>query len=130
MIASDVITSLTAGNPCPSWVQKAALLIDPGKWGRVYETTAVNFFTETTVRVPTIKVAKRTGQEYEGLQRRRMDLVGLVQPHYKAYTPFAIGVEVKVDEHDLIGDQKLTDYLPYTHLFYLAVPWFLSDPAF
>lgn len=129
MVASDIITALTTGNPCPAWVQQAALLMDPSRFNQTYSTTAVNFFTETTVRVPTVKVAKRSGQEYEGLQRRRMDLVALVQPHYKAYNTFAVGVEIKVSEHDLLNDQKLTDYLPYTHLFYLATPHHLKDQA-
>jgi len=115
--------------PCPAWVCQAALLFRPNRFGRPYDTIQVQFFTQVTVRIPATKIAKRSKQPYETLQRRRLDLVALVQPNYKAYEPLAIGVEVKVAEADLVGDSKLIAYLPYVHLFYLAVPRALSGAA-
>lgn len=126
MTAPEILTALTTGDPCPDWICRAAAYIDPPKFGGLYETTAVNFFPETTVRIPAEGVTRR-GQPR--LQRRRFDLVALVQPHYKCFEPFAIGVEIKAGRSDLLNDQKLNTYSPYVHLFYLAVPATLKDDA-
>lgn len=134
MTAFDVLSTLTTvapGDPgrgsSPDWVQQAACHADPPKFGgRHYQTTAVNFFPEVTVRVP---AEGKTRRGKPRLQRRRFDLVALVQTHYKNFTPLAIGVEIKVSRHDLLADDKLSDYLPYVHLFYLAVPAELEGDA-
>jgi hypothetical protein len=131
MTANDILTALTSGDPCPSWICRAALVVDPptvfaGQVAHFYETTAVNFFPETTVRIPEDGVTRRGKPRF---QRRRLDLVALVQPHYKCFEPFAIGVEIKVTRSDLMGDEKLIAYSPYVHLFYLAVPVALKDDA-
>jgi len=131
MTASDILTALTTGYPCPGWICRAALVVDPptvfaGTVAHFYETTAVNFFPETTVRIPAEGTTRRG---LPRLQRRRLDLVALVQSHYKCFEPFAIGVEIKVDRSDLLNDEKLIAYSPYVHLFYLAVPMALKDDA-
>ncbi len=126
MTADDIIIALTPSGPVPAWVQQAALLMHPNEYNKIYETTAVNFFPETTVRRPQ---DGRTRRGRARFQRRRMDLVALVQPHYKQWNPVVIGVEIKVSEADLAGDNKLYDYLHYCHLFYLAVPHHLYVTA-
>lgn len=132
MTARDVLVALTVGYPdVPGWISRAAILVDPpsvlpGQVARFYETTVVNFFPEVTVRLP-VKGLTRRGKPRR--QRRRLDLVALVQPHYKCFEPFVAGVEIKVDQHDLEGDTKLPDYLDYCHLFYLAVPRCLEHEA-
>jgi hypothetical protein len=119
-----------ADNPdphrCPEWVSRAAGYFDPPAYGDIYETTACNFFPETTVRLPVEGLTRRGKRR---LQRRRFDLVALCQIHYRSFVPIAIGVEIKVDKHDLLGDQKLADYLNYVHMMYLAVPPELENDA-
>lgn len=130
--AKDIITALKqhpGDAPCPAWIQEAALLARPNKFGRLYETTRAAFYTEVTVRVPAVKVAKRTGKRYRTLQRRRLDLAALVRPNYKAFEPVVIGVEVKVNKHDLLNDKKYLDYLDFCRLFYFATPPALADDA-
>lgn len=132
MTANDIILALQGHTPlsrCPVWVQRAALLYRPNKFNRTYDTTAARFYTEVTVRPPATKIARRSGQPYQTLKRRRLDLVALVQPNYRAYQPLVIGVEIKVAEHDLRADQKIAEYLPYVHMFYLAVPASLQNAA-
>ncbi|GAB4462336.1 MAG: hypothetical protein Kow0031_40970 [Anaerolineae bacterium] len=132
MTAYDILTALQQAGPggySPQWVKIAALLVRPNKYGRLYDTTTAKFYTEVTVRIPAVKTAKRSGKPYNGLQRRRMDMVALVRPNYRAFEPFIIGIEVKVSESDLLNDAKLTEYLPYCHLFYLAVPQALEEAA-
>lgn len=124
MTASDIIIALIAGDPCPNWVSRTAIKVDPptvypGQVARFYETTGVVFFPEVTVRIP---LAGTTRRGKPALQRRRMDLVGVIQPHFKNFQPFVVGVEVKVSGHDLRNDEKLQAYLDYCHAFFLAVP--------
>lgn len=127
MTADDIIKILTAtpiNHPVPYWVAWAAQYmcppkVPPGRVATFYETTAVNFFPEVTVRVPVGGYTRRGKPRF---QRRRMDLVALVQPHYRQWQPFVAGVEIKVSEPDLRNDDKLFDYPAYCHLFYLAVP--------
>lgn len=131
MTADDILTALITGDPCPNWVSRAAIQVDPpkvypGQVAHFYMTTGVIFFPEVTVRLPAEGLTRRGKPR---LQRRRMDLVALVQPHYKNFKPFVIGVEIKVDLHDLQNDIKIVDYLGYCHLFYLAVPPELKEPA-
>lgn len=137
MNASDILNFLTSAEQhilggdelCPTWVERAALVMAPPsplQGDRPYETTAVNFFPETTVRPPAEGLTRRGKPR---LQRRRLDLVALVQPHYKHFEPFVIGVEIKVSSDDLLRDNKIADYLPYCHLFYLAVPHGLKEMA-
>lgn len=40
-----------------------------------------------------------------------------------------VGIEIKISEHDLLNDHKYTEYMPYCHRFFLAVPPFLADVA-
>jgi hypothetical protein len=124
--AKTVLSTLTTGDPCPDWIRQAAAYIDPPRYGGTYETTAVNFFPEVTVRLPVAGTTRRGKQK---LQRRRFDLIGFVQTHYKNFEPVTVGVEIKVDRNDLLNDEKLTDYLPYVHLMYLGVPPDLEDDA-
>lgn len=138
MNAADMLYFLTSAKQhilnyktefAPQWIERAAVLMvppSPLQGGRSYETTAVNFFPETTVRLPAEGLTRRGKPR---LQRRRLDLVALVQPHYKCFEPFVVGVEVKVSKSDLFGDDKIADYLPYCHLFYLAVPSGLEEDA-
>ncbi len=128
MTADQIIKTLTL-RPNPAWIQQAALIVYPSKYGAVYKTTAANFFTEVTVRIEAQKKAKRTGRAYSGLQRRRIDLVALVQAHYKKYSPLTIGVEIKVSKSDLLNDHKIEAYLPFCDLFYLATPVELKEDA-
>lgn len=128
MTATDIITALSND---PYWWKEAALLIYPRKRGKNghYETTQSRVYTEVTVRVATVKTAKRTGRQYDGLQRRRIDLVAVIQANKYKWQPIIAGVEVKVAEHDLMNDNKMADYLPYCDLFYIAVPPCLIDLA-
>lgn len=114
---------------CPAWVKPAALIFRPNKWDKLYKTTVARFYTEVTVRFEAEKIAKRSGKPYQGLQRRLMDMVGLIQPNKNAYEPLIIGTEIKVAKYDLLKDTKISDYLPYCHLFYLAVPEALEQDA-
>ncbi len=50
MTADQIIKTLTL-RPNPTWIQQAALIVYPSKYGTVYKTTAANFFTEVTVRI-------------------------------------------------------------------------------
>lgn len=125
MTADDVLKALTSGGSVPTWCKRAALITNPGNFGE-FATTATNFFPEVTVRIP------REGQTRRGkprFQRRRMDLVALIQPHFKQWTPVVAGVEIKVDLYDLRNDDKMGQYMDYCHLFYLAVPKSLRDEA-
>jgi hypothetical protein len=127
--ASQILATLITsnGDSCPLWIAQAAAYINLPAYGSgIYETTAVNFFPEVTVRLP-MEGTTRRGKPR--LQRRRIDLAALVQAHYRNFEPIAIGVEIKVSAADLLADNKLIDYLPYVHLFYLAVPPALEDDA-
>lgn len=135
MTANDIIDTLIArpiNCPVPYWIARAACYhCPPGgqpddRIVQFYETTAVNFFTEVTTRIPQ---PGKTRHGKSHFQRRRLDLVALVQPHYRQWRPFAIGVEIKVDLHDLRNDQKMGQYMDYCHLFYLAIPDDLEDEA-
>jgi len=126
MTAQDVIQFLTC---TPLWINEAALIFRPNKRNRLYDTTQAKFYTEVTVRVPETKTAKRSGKTYQGLQRRRLDLVVLVKPNYRAYELLTIGIEIKVSKHDLLNDNKMAAYAPYCHLSYLACPYNLVDHA-
>lgn len=128
MVASDIVATLIGeGNRCPAWVELAAMMVTPPRVNSgPYETTAVNFYPEVTIREPSEGLTRRGKPR---LQRRRMDLVAVVQPHYKEWQPFVIGVEVKVSAHDLAGDAKISAYLDYCHIFYLAVPVHLAELA-
>lgn len=131
MTANDIVAALIAGDPCPNWISRAATLAEPpkvypGQIARFYETTGVVFFPEVTVRIPLVGTTRR-GKP--ALQRRRMDLVGVIQTYFKSFTPFTVGVEVKVSAHDLESDEKIGTYLDYVHLFYLAVPPALEELA-
>lgn len=125
-LTADRIRSILGGSHpehAPNWISRLALRacppnIPPGQVARFYETTAVNWFPEVTVRIPTEFLTRR---RLPKPQRRRIDLVALVQPHYKSWLPFTVGVEIKVSIHDLAADDKLYDYLPYCDYFYLAV---------
>lgn len=129
LTAPDIITALISqGSRVPAWVELAAMMMKPPKFGNMgpYETTAVNFYPEVTTRQEAEGLTRRGKQR---LQRRRLDLVALVQPHYKEWQPFVIGVEVKVSAHDLASDAKMSAYLDYCHIFYLAVPTHLAELA-
>jgi hypothetical protein len=52
---------------------------------------------------------------------RRIDVVGILKEPKQAL-PTVIGVEIKVNINDLKRDMKLTEYIPFCHYFYLAVP--------
>jgi hypothetical protein len=126
--STDIVAALIGQGPrVPSWVELAAIMMKPPKFGSLpYETTAVNFYPEVTTRQPTDETTRRGKQR---LKRRRLDLVAVVQPHYKTWEPFVIGVEVKVSASDLVGDAKMSAYLDYCHIFYLAVPSGLVEAA-
>jgi len=57
---------------------------------------------------------------------RRIDVVGIVRESYKTPLPTVIGVEIKVDVNDLKRDATVTEYMPFCHYFYLALP---NEPA-
>ncbi|MCP4612669.1 MAG: hypothetical protein GY845_28550, partial [Planctomycetes bacterium] len=59
MTADQIIKTLTPRKN-PAWIQQAAIIVYPSKYGAVYKTTAANFFTEVTVRIEARKKAKRT----------------------------------------------------------------------
>jgi hypothetical protein len=125
--SADIVAALIGEGPrVPAWVELAAIMMKPPKFGSLpYETTAVNFYPEVTTRQEVRSALPAEGLTRRGkprLQRRRLDLVALVQPHYKEWEPFVIGVEVKVSASDLAGDAKMSAYLDYCHIFYLAVP--------
>lgn len=104
-----------------AWVHEIVLREYPNDYAphEPYKTTNAKFVTEVTVRLPTEELTRRGKPKP---QRRRMDLVAVVLPHIKVWQPLLIGVEVKVSKSDLMGDNKIADYLDYCHLFYLAVP--------
>lgn len=121
MTADDIVTALTNG-PAPAWVRHTALIVKPRKPERFYKSTAARYFTEVTVRIPTTKIAKRTGKAYQGLRHRRIDLVAVIQPNMFSYQPIIAGIEIKVAQHDLENDTKISEYLPYCDVFFIAVP--------
>lgn len=104
-----------------AWVNEVVLHEYPNEYApnQPYKTTNAKFVTEVTVRIPTEKTTRRGKPKP---QRRRMDLVAVVLPHIKVWQPLLIGVEVKVSKSDLMGDNKIADYLDYCHLFYLSIP--------
>jgi hypothetical protein len=51
---------------------------------------------------------------------RRIDIVSIVKESNKGPLPTVIGIEVKINIHDLKRDMKLTEYIPFCHYFYLA----------
>jgi hypothetical protein len=53
---------------------------------------------------------------------RRIDIVSIVKESNKGPLPTVIGIEVKINIHDLKRDMKLTEYIPFCHYFYLAIP--------
>lgn len=53
---------------------------------------------------------------------RRIDVVSIVKESNKGPLPTVIGIEVKINIHDLKRDMKLTEYIPFCHYFYLAIP--------
>lgn len=124
--AQDIITALQNDT---DWITYPTLMFRPNKHNRPYETTQVKFFTEVTMRMPTTKTSKRTGKPYKTQQRRRIDLVGLVKPNYKAFDLMLLGVEIKVSKSDLLNDKKMFSYAPYFHFMFLAVPEELADIA-
>jgi hypothetical protein len=111
-----------------TWVNEVVLQEYPNDYApnQPYKTTNAKFFTEVTVRIPTENLTRRGKPKP---QRRRMDLVAVVLPHIKVWQPLLIGVEVKVSKSDLMGDDKIADYLDYCHLFYVAVPVDLVNEA-
>ena len=111
-----------------AWVSQIVLREYPNDYApnEPYKTTNAKFVSEVTVRLPTEELTRRGKPKP---QRRRMDLVAVVLPHIKIWQPLLIGVEVKVSKSDLMGDNKISDYLNYCHLFYLAVPVDLVDLA-
>lgn len=132
LTAQDIINRLTTpngtGGTVPGWVQQLALEVRPRHRSptQVYDTTAVNFFPEVTVRIDTDQTTRRG---HPKPQRRRIDLVALIQPNYKAWEPVAVGIEIKCSYHDLIQDNKVKQYLQFFHFFFLAVPVNLADAA-
>ena len=59
------------------------------------------------------------------LYRRRFDAMFLVVPTLNAVAQqwtFKVGVEVKATRSDLLGDEKIGDYLGWTDYFFVAVP--------
>jgi hypothetical protein len=52
---------------------------------------------------------------------RRIDVVGMLKEPQELL-PTVIGVEIKASIHDLKRDMKFTEYMPFCHYFYLAVP--------
>jgi hypothetical protein len=124
------LTAYPAVQPCQAWCRQAALIAHPRpeKWQHngFYDTTRTSFYHEVTVRLPEDGLTRRGKPRF---QRRRLDLVALILPHYKTWRPVLAGVEIKVGESDLMNDTKLTDYLAYVDLFYLAVPGQLINAA-
>jgi len=133
--ANNIITALSPAltKPviqCPFWVKQAATLAYPPnpKYGRTqHKTTAATFHPELCIRIPNRKT-NRFGKPKP--QNRYVDLLALVQAHYKITDPLIIGVEIKVAKSDLMNDKKIKDYLPYCHLFYLAVPHWMETLAY
>lgn len=126
MNATDIELALQTND---YWIKQAALNFRPNKKGRPYDTATSMFFREVTVRIPATKINKRTGKSYQSLQRRRIDLVALIKPNYRAYELLVCGIEIKVDKHDLLNDTKMDQYTPYCHFSYLAVPLYLEKEA-
>lgn len=130
MTAQDIINRLTHSQDqaAPGWIRQLALEVRPSKRHptRYYDTTRVNFFPEVTVRIATDELTRRG---HPKPQRRRIDLLAIVQANYKAWQPFTIGVEIKVDPYDLARDTKIEQYFEFCHYFFLAVPLDLTDAA-
>lgn len=87
-----------------------------------------SIFKEVTVR---IKTENKTKYGRPKPQRRRLDSVLLVKPHYKAYGNeiFTLGIEIKVSKSDLLSDEKFIEYLGYTDFLLFAVPENLVEYA-
>jgi hypothetical protein len=59
------------------------------------------------------------------LSRRRFDAMFLVVPTLNAVAQqwtFKVGIEVKATKSDLLGDEKIEDYLGWTDYFFVAIP--------
>jgi transcriptional regulator len=48
--------------------------------------------------------------------------VAIIRINAHRYNPIIVGIEVKVDKHDLLHDSKMQEYLDYVDCFYLVTP--------
>ena len=71
-------------------------------------TTQFQIYKEVAVTVGTSQHA------------RRIDVVGIIKEQNSL--PTVIGVEIKASINDIQRDTKLTEYMPFCHYFYIAVP--------
>jgi hypothetical protein len=61
----------------------------------------------------------KIGQSWTASTCRRLD-AWVMQ---RSYSPFCcIGYEIKVSRQDFLNDNKMTEYLPYCHQFYVVAP--------
>ncbi len=65
------------------------------------------------------EVAVKTGTTRHA---RRIDAVVLIKESYKKSTLTTIGIEIKSNLNDLKNDKKMSEYIPFCHFFYLAIP--------
>lgn len=84
-----------------------------------YDTTDHKLFREVTIRKPT-GAKNRWGED--ALKRYRLDAVAVIRINAHRYNPIIVGIEVKVDKHDLRHDAKMQEYLDYVDCFYLVTP--------
>lgn len=92
-----------------------------------YDTTDHKLFREVTIRKPT-GAKNRWGED--ALKRYRLDAVAVIRINAHRYNPIIVGIEVKVDKHDLRNDAKMQEYLDYVDCFYLVTPRTLAVEKF
>lgn len=123
MNAKDIESSIRQGE----WLAGLSLKHCPFI-AKMRTPPTAKYHREVTVRIPS---ELKTRFDKPKPQRRRIDVVALVKPHYKAWGNelFSVGFEIKVSESDLKCDKKYTDYLGYSDYFLFAVPTGLVSAA-
>lgn len=102
------------------WLEGLIQNVYPSSSGKPYKTTLSSFFREVVIREEN---GKNTRKSKEAFDRYRVDFVAVCQPKNTVFRPWVIGIEIKLDEHDLRANyRKVKTYREYFDYFFLAVP--------
>lgn len=102
------------------WLEGLIQNVYPSSSGKPYKTTLSSFFREVVIREEN---GKSTRKGKEAFDRYRVDFVAVCQPKNTVFRPWVIGIEIKLDEHDLRANyRKVKTYREYFDYFFLAVP--------